>query len=420
MVFKAVGKVIASFFRSFDLLTRKRDTYPTCLGGLLTIVMFSMMGFYVFLKLGDPIRVIETTIDSDASNSTTVDPIGTPIDVINTTMVNHYLRHRDPIDNSTVHYVGGSSGKFSFGMYWYASTYDSSLAHHEFWRQSSSGWNLYPLETCSTSNHPYHDTTAFNTRYTGDGVCPAVTYMYLSGDDYSSSFNMFELDLCGCYSGGCSSAADIQYDVDYSTIDMYYLSGYYDYDATPSNPVSTKQIFEEGETFYGFQKYYRVSVRENIVIYLNGTTETFYSLGDKQLVYKKSTTTFFKIKFKLDNMVEVYEQYVLSEVDTSRRMLLNTTTAVTTSVDESIEVIYFYSVIIAHIGGIYACFHFIMSCIIAPYERKIFLHDQLNQYHKIKNSSANPADIQQGKSFGMVNPYNQPDSKNLHKSKIVL
>lgn len=244
--------------------------------------------------------------------------------------------------------------------------------------------------------------------------------MYLSGDDYSSSFNMFEMDLSGCYSGGCSSSTDIEYDVDYATIDMYYLSGFYDYDADPSNPVSTKQIFEEGETFYGWQKYYRVSVRENIVIYLNGSTETFYSLADKQFVYSKSITSFFKIKFKLDNMVEVYEQYDLTEVDTSRRMLLNATTAVKTSVDESIDAIYFYSVIIAHIGGIYACFHFIMSCIIAQYERKIFLHDQLNQYHKIRNVSANPADGQQGKSFGVMNLYNQADPKGLNKSKIVL
>lgn len=134
------------FFKAFDLLTRKSDTYPTCLGGLLTLVMFSMMGFYVFLKLGDPIRVLETTIDKNASNSTTVDPIGVPINVTTTPMVNHYLRHRDPIDNTTTHYVGGASGKFSFGTYWYASTWDSSLAHHEFWTQSSSGWNLYPTE----------------------------------------------------------------------------------------------------------------------------------------------------------------------------------------------------------------------------------------------------------------------------------
>jgi hypothetical protein len=196
-------------------------------------------------------------------------------------------------------------------------------------------------------------------------------------------------------------------------LDLYYLSGFYDYNASISNPISTKQIFELGMTVYGWKETIYATVRENIVIFLNGTTETFYSLAERTFYHSEDDTNFFRIRFEIDPFIAIYEQYDLTEV-TGRRMLLNTTEGittsegVTTSVDDSIDDIYFYSVIAAHLGGIYACFHFIMSCIVAPYERKIFTHEQLNKFHKLRNAAVQLADCQQNK-VDMVNVFNNPN-----------
>jgi hypothetical protein len=157
--------------------------------------MFAIMGFFVFLKVGDPIRVIETTIGDINLTSTDTQPIDDiePITVENTTFVNHFLRYRDPIDNTTTHSVGGLFGKFSFGVFWYGSMYTASLSALEFWTSSAGSKSLGNIERCNLLNHPYHDSSSFNERWTTDGVCPPIDSMILSGTDYSASNNFFEI-----------------------------------------------------------------------------------------------------------------------------------------------------------------------------------------------------------------------------------
>jgi hypothetical protein len=177
--------------------------------------------------------------------------------------------------------------------------------------------------------------------------------MFLSGTDYSASSEFFEVIVGKCYSGGCSSDANMQSAANGAVTDLYYLSGFYDYDADINNPVTTKQIFERGSLVYGWKETIYVTVRENIVIFLNGTTETFYSLAERTFHHTIDDTYFLRMRFEIDPFIAIYEQYDLTEV-TGRRMLLNTTEGITTSVDDKIDDIYFYSVIAAHLGGIYA------------------------------------------------------------------
>jgi hypothetical protein len=110
--------------------------------------MFAIMGFFVFLKMGDPIRVIETTTGDINLTTSDTEPIDIdPIIVANTTFVNHFLRYRDPIDNTTTHSVGGDAGKFSYGIYTYGQMYDASLSALEFWKSKDGAVTLGNIET---------------------------------------------------------------------------------------------------------------------------------------------------------------------------------------------------------------------------------------------------------------------------------
>jgi len=64
-----------------------------------------------------------------------------------------------------------------------------------------------------------------------------------------------------------------------------------------------------------------VRVKENIIKYINGTTAKFYSINRITKHAERNQDKVLTVTFQLDSEYTVYEQYTLTEIDTSRRNL---------------------------------------------------------------------------------------------------
>ena len=60
--------------------------------------------------------------------------------------------------------------------------------------------------------------------------------------------------------------------------ELYFLQGYYDYEF---NKIYDRQDLQYVVLYYGYRVTMFVGIKENRVKYLNGTEDTFYSLGKK-------------------------------------------------------------------------------------------------------------------------------------------
>lgn len=166
------------------------------------------------------------------------------------------------------------------------------------------------------------------------------------------------------------------------------MSGFYDYNAAIDTPISDIYDMFTIATVYGKQQNWDVKVKENRVIYLNGTTETFYSLSSKHTYDNNHESNLFILTLKLDSEIDIYEQYTIHEPNETRRNLDITTTENYTysynsyfeseHMGERYEKLFYLS----RVGGLLALLYFIFRCIISTYERKVHTFESVNKYQR--------------------------------------
>jgi hypothetical protein len=180
--------------RFFDLLTRKKDTHPTALGGLATLAIFGILAFSFNVLWTSPMATIETITESSALNQTKV-VTEDPVEVLSfTTEVKHDSVKRDPYDNTTEHLLGQNN--FVGSVYWWAWDNNWSLDQvaQGFWSYTEFGYTWIDYWTyCSHSEFPVTDWDAAYWQWVDYSACPTDPNKYkLHGDIYSSSFEFIE------------------------------------------------------------------------------------------------------------------------------------------------------------------------------------------------------------------------------------
>lgn len=187
--------------------------------------------------------------------------------------------------------------------------------------------------------------------------------------------------------------------MDGSGVDLYFLEGYYDYE-DPTNPIKDKQTYEYQELSYGWKTMWYQTLKQNYVVYLNGTNSTFYSLGKRNQYFEPSSSETLQISIWIDSEYDVYEQYEIDQPDPISRRNLNTSTVVNdytysyNKVDEidKQEGLLGLFFIIAQIGGLYAFAKLALSIVLGCYQNKKFNHDSVNKYNQMMNKRADPMD----------------------------
>jgi hypothetical protein len=142
------------------------------------------------------------------------------------------------------------------------------------------------------------------------------------------------------------------------------------------------------------------TLRQNYVVYLNGTNSTFYSLGKRNQYIEPNSYLTFQISIWIDSEYDVYEQYEIEQPDPVTRRNLNTSTVMNdytysyNKVDEidKREGLLGLFFIIAQIGGLYAFAKLVLGIVIGSCERKKFNHDSVNKYNQMMNKRADPMD----------------------------
>ena len=101
--------------------------------------------------------------------------------------------------------------------------------------------------------------------------------LFLTGDFYSTPHSYIEVLLARCRGSSCvTNINDIYKFYEETSVDIQTLESYYD-ESDLANPI--KQYINTAhriESNYDIYTEGRVQVRENEVVFLNGTTKTFY------------------------------------------------------------------------------------------------------------------------------------------------
>lgn len=220
-----------------------------------------------------------------------------------------------------------------------------------------------------------------------------MKFMSHSLDD---EYNHVDIVIQKCNTQGCNSPDD-----SYGTaIMLAYIDAEYDHtDAT--NPVKyhvNMDNFFQIDTYGRYHWYYKM--RENRIVFLNGTTTTFYSLENVSLGYQYVYSDYLSaIRLELDDFVSVYTQYEEYQPDltpTSRRALSTTSETSESEVSMSFPYTIFY--IFSSLGGFYAICVFIIGILLRPAVDKFFIHECVNSSHiahkvelsKLKAASETP------------------------------
>ena len=99
--------------------------------------------------------------------------------------------------------------------------------------------------------------------------------------------------------------------MDGALLELSFMFGFYDYDAPPTDPIRDIYDMYAIESVYGVKQTWIVRVKENRVIYTNGTVETFYSISDTFTYDKVDSIDFFNIQFFLDHEIGEFYNRIL-------------------------------------------------------------------------------------------------------------
>lgn len=208
------------------------------------------------------------------------------------------------------------------------------------------------------------------------------------------------------------------------------METYYDYTASPSSPLNTgiSTVSYDVKLNYYDSTRVHIEIQENEVVYLNGTTQKFYSIGNiyQQTTPDQSYYGFYnkdECYITLSNKKKSYIQYNHTQPVFARRnlgdsiytnttLISNTTTTtntVTTTMTYSmgstdiekeemtLKYYIFYSV--ACVGGIFAIGRVIISIVIGYYAQKAYNFKIANNYRQYSGTTESSGSAVAPKSF---------------------
>lgn len=166
-----------------------------------------------------------------------------------------------------------------------------------------------------------------------------------------------------------------------------FIEGVYD-ETTPESPllymVNTDVIFRVDPYDYAW---YDFKIRPQVINYLNGTQEVFYTLRYTYFSYAYSNPDdVLAVFFSMDDEYDIYTQYKYYQPDLSAYMVrrnLNTTSSATVKEETKVPKIYEVFYTISNLGGLYVFCLFVLGFFLRPIVDKMFMHETVNAVHRL-------------------------------------
>ena len=193
-------KSIDIFDRSFTLKFRSESKYRTYCGGILTIIIITLMVTYFALLIVNPREKTTESTSSNSNNSNTTQVFGnTEFDVLNDFRI--YNSHKTMTDDSEEYNLTASGWNIAVHV---DTPYNSSLFEVNFYARENEDGGLknvviFPTSTCNETNFPIHllDNFTEKDRLLEKMFCPDLgsRNIILKGDPYSNHNIDFIVDI---------------------------------------------------------------------------------------------------------------------------------------------------------------------------------------------------------------------------------
>jgi hypothetical protein len=393
MALRSACSQIWAKIKDFDLLSRKKDTYPTILGGLLSLAIIGMVVGYAVMLLSTPYKENNSLIENETHNTTIMVDTTPTYEFTEESRFKVSNLRRSLYSHTEDHNIGAAG--FGLSIFWPVADLTSSTSQ-KFVQNNAGAETSLTLSDCDNSNFPVSDWSIATTMMAslGDCVSSFSTDFVISGNQHSTA-KYLEYWNGPCTSGSCDDEATMRSTIDLSDTYIFYLQKWLDLEQ--ENPQISDTVGVYRVTLqYDYFKNVQFYIKENIVNFLNGTTEKFYTVADISETVHNTDGYTSRIRFRMSEEYTIYDEYVFTQpiLDESRRLTANTTdtldTVTSTLKDQNMEGIDYYLFLAAQVGGVYFLFYIIFGFLLATYERKMFLYDSVNKYHRIVSTHTDP------------------------------
>jgi hypothetical protein len=199
----------------------------------------------------------------------------------------------------------GQLGKIAFGINWTGNMLDTTLTSKvlsfhcldfEMYQGDNTGTpSNYTTSICSSLTFPASNWTNAIEHAVDESTCIDPTELILQGDPYSDNFKYIYAAVGPCTDASipCGLEADISSEVEDKTLKLQFLSGYYNHSSI--DPIRDTIQYIEIKTYYGYHIEWHQYIKENIVNFINGTTQTFYSLSRRTEFMRATNEVSFSI-----------------------------------------------------------------------------------------------------------------------------
>ncbi|CAI2365411.1 unnamed protein product [Moneuplotes crassus] len=257
-----------------------RSKFKTACGGVFTILaVFCIIGF-IYVMIDEPMKLKKITEVNISSTNTTTGSncsglnLNTTVKTIVSSTYNDFVRVQYPASHSLISNGFGISVFPNFevdpkyggiGGLYHTKSDGEDLVTNTLDTQICTPGSFYLQDHQRAFHYPISVST-----------CLALAPFIVQGDFYSNERKIPEFIYYKCTEGDCETKANSEIFHKGKSLLVYVNNGYYD-ETDSDNPIkeyiSLIDVLEIGSAQYHSKTIY---IRENEVVFLNGTTKTFY------------------------------------------------------------------------------------------------------------------------------------------------
>jgi hypothetical protein len=392
------------------MTSRGKDKHRTCCGGCTALLIYAIMGFYLYVLMMQPLEsdksIITTTTTETTDTADSVDDDDDPVDDDdddegdegdegdNFTFEGSatFKKTSGSLDNhndAAVFYPGNTGFQFAATMM--VNGLDPQGVYVEFWilyKPPGENFGYIYLESniCTLDQFPA-DTQATAAYLGVDQIylCPNLTDFAILGDRYSDEYQYIEIDAVICFED-CYDEETFASMYEYEFLKMVYTEPYFD-DTDPYDTVKYRLNYynDMALDIYSMVERYNI-MTPNLVVDFEGDAQEFWTLTPGY-VNKFNTQTNYPVidYYMLGNRFDLYQQYITysPEYDEARRNLDETSShqAViendgrhleTSESEELMSTEYSLLYILSQLGGLYAILVLILGLFVGHVATKSF------------------------------------------------
>jgi hypothetical protein len=163
------------------------------------------------------------------------------------------------------------------------------------------------------------------------------------------------------FTNNCNFASCTTWDIQDSFSKQFYTYKFYDYLADAETPLINIGFYEFLRINYKVHIIFNHYVTENIIYYVNGTSETFYSLSKFDASFTIDVNKYLEVNFMLDGDYNVFEQYFGQASDEDDRNLQSSSGDKIQKITENRSFLFLTLFILSQLGGLFVFLYIVLG-----------------------------------------------------------